>query len=267
MKKIWLSVGISLFILAGCAPKTPRPAVSETNDQWAMIQKAGVLVVGTEGTYRPMTYHDEKDELVGFEVDVAKALAAKLGLKVKFVEAAWDALLAGLDAGRLDTVINEVSPSTERRKKYDFTEEYTFVHGVAITSKDNHDIHSFADLAGKRSAQTLSSSWAQVAEKNGADIVSVTAFRESIEMILSGRADTSLNSELAFYTFLEAQPEMKDRLKIAAESTDVITTAIPVRKGETRFLTALNEALKALQEEGTLRAISQKYFARDITVR
>ena len=82
------------------------------------IQNAGVIKVGVEGTYQPYTYHDEDGNLTGFDVDVAKAIAEKLGVEVDFTEADWDSLLAGIDSGRIDTVINAVSVTDERKEKY-----------------------------------------------------------------------------------------------------------------------------------------------------
>ena len=79
------------------------------DDELAQIQESGKLKVGVEGTYPPYTYHDDNGELTGFDVEVAKAIADKLGVEADFTESDWDSLLAGIDSGRLDTVINAVS--------------------------------------------------------------------------------------------------------------------------------------------------------------
>ena len=91
------------------------------DDQLAQIQEKGEIVVAMEGTWSPWTYHDENDELVGYDVEVAKAIADKLGVKATFVEGEWDGLFAGMDAGRYDIVVNGVDVTEERAEKYDFT--------------------------------------------------------------------------------------------------------------------------------------------------
>ena len=114
-----LSVLMVATLLVGCGNKdaqdtnqtddSDKQNQEEVNDQLAAIQAAGKLVVGVEGTYYPYTYHDETtNELDGYDIQVAKKLADYLGVEVEFVESDWDSLLAGLDSGRLDTVINDV---------------------------------------------------------------------------------------------------------------------------------------------------------------
>ena len=84
------------------------------------INNHGTVTVGTEGTYAPFTYHDESGKLTGYDVEVTRAVADKLGFKVDFKETAWDAMLAGLKAERFDLVANQVGLTTpERRATFD----------------------------------------------------------------------------------------------------------------------------------------------------
>ncbi len=94
-----------------------------------------MIKVGVEGTYQPYTYHDEDGNLTGFDVDVAKAIAEKLGVEVDFTEADWDSLLAGIDSGRIDTVINAVSVTDERKEKYDFAGPYFYIEQQVVIKK------------------------------------------------------------------------------------------------------------------------------------
>lgn len=146
MKKsaLILALLMCLAILAGCSnsskqdtpadtPAAPEASTTEPvpepepDDQLAAIQKAGKLVVGVEGTYYPFTFHDEEtNELTGYDIEVAEAVAAQMGVEVEFVESEWDSLLVALDTGRLDTVINDVTATDERREKYDFSENYFY---------------------------------------------------------------------------------------------------------------------------------------------
>ena len=227
------------------------------------IQQAGVLIVGTEGTYSPNSYHDENGDLVGFDVDVARGVAQHLGVDIQFVEAEWDSLFASMDSGRIDLVVNEVEASDERRQKYDFSEPYTYVHGALLVGADNTDITSFDDLAGKRAAQNLTSSWGQEAERYGATLVSVDAVAQGIELILSGRADCMLNAETAFYDYLNKHPDAA--VKIVAKTDTTTSSCIPVPKGNERLVEAIDQALDEMRESGELAALSEQYFGADVT--
>jgi len=116
----------------------------------AKIKSAGVFKVGTEGTFPPFTYHDTSGKLVGFDVDIAREIARRIGVKAEFVEGKWDGLVAGLDANRYDAVINQVSITPERQAKYDFSVPYITPKAVLIVNNNNQDIHTFADLKGKK---------------------------------------------------------------------------------------------------------------------
>ena len=104
------------------------PIAAATNafaaDDLAQIKSSGVFRVGTEGTYAPFTYHDETGKLTGFDVDIATAIAQRLGVKPQFVEGKWDGLIAGLDVNRYDAVVNEVAITDARKAKYDFSTPY-----------------------------------------------------------------------------------------------------------------------------------------------
>lgn len=93
-------------------------------DDLAQVKASGVFRVGTEGTYAPFTYHDEAGKLTGFDVDIASAIAERLGVKPQFVEGKWDGLIAGLDVNRYDAVINEISITDARKATYDFSTPY-----------------------------------------------------------------------------------------------------------------------------------------------
>lgn len=233
------------------------------DDALAKIQEAGVLTIGTEGTYAPYSYHDESGKLVGFDVEIAELIAEKLGVKAEFAETKWDAMIAGLDAKRFDIIANQVGITDARKEKYDFSEPYTYIHGALIVQKDNEDIKTFEDLAGKKSAQTLTSNWGQTAEQYGAELVGVDGFEQSVELIASGRADATINSEVALYDYLKQKPDAP--IKVVALSDNPSIVGIPVRKGEDSLYEAVNKAILELKEDGKLTELSLKYFGVDIT--
>ena len=108
-----------------------------------------------EGAWQPWSYHDESDTLVGYDVEVSRAIAEKLGVEPEYVESDWDSLFAGLDAGRFDMVCNGVEVTDERALTYDFTTPYGYIHTALAVRKDNNEIKTFEDLKGKTTANSL----------------------------------------------------------------------------------------------------------------
>ena len=236
---------------------------AEDGDQLAKILEAGKIIIGTEGTYSPNSYHDENGDLVGFDVEVGRKVAEKLGVEVEFFEAEWDSRFSSMDAGRIDTVINEVEYSDERALKYDFSNPYTYIRGALMVKGDNEEIKSFEDLDGKKAAQNLTSSWGRMAEEYGAELVGVDAVAQTVDLLLTGRADATLNVETAFSDYLKKNPDAD--VKVVAWTEEVSSSLIPVKKGNEDLLKAINEAIDELRESGELAELSEKYFGMDVT--
>ena len=234
-------------------------------DQLARIREKGELIVAMEGTWSPWTYHDESDKLVGYDVEVAQLIGDKLGVKVTYVEGEWDGLFAGLDAGRYDMVVNGVEVTDERREKYDFSEPYGFIRTAVIVDGANMEIQSFEDLKGKKTANTISSTYAELAESYGAKVTGVDDLNQTFELLNTGRIDATLNAELTFYDYINAHPEKN--LKIAALTDDASLVCIPMRKGEDSktLREAVNKAIDEIRESGDLAKLSDKYFGNDIS--
>ncbi|WP_304345291.1 amino acid ABC transporter substrate-binding protein [Campylobacter showae] len=225
--------------------------------------KEGVLTIATEGTYAPFSYYDDKNELKGYDVDIAREVAKKLNLKIEFLTAPWDAMLAAFDAGKADAVFNQVSVTDERKKKYDYAQPYTVVHGAIITHKDNDDIKNFDDLKGKKNADSATSNWAKVAASYGAQNVTVDSFSKSMELLVSKRVDTVVRDNIVFYDFIKQRPGAP--VKIAAEGSDTDYTAPIVQKGNTELADQISKAIEELKNEGKLSEISIRYFGKDVS--
>ena len=240
-------------------------ASTESGDLLAQIQERGEIVIAMEGTWAPWTYHDENDELVGFDVEVGQQIAEALGVEATFVEGEWDGLLAGLDAGRYDIMINGVDITEERADAYDFSDPYAYNRTAVIVSGDNSDITSMEDLVGKHTANTISSTYAEVAEQYGAEVTGVDDLNQTFELLLSGRIDATLNAEVTYYDYMEAHPDAN--IKIACLDPEATQVAIPFRKGEetASLREAVNQALADMRESGVLTELSEKYFGTDIT--
>lgn len=227
------------------------------------IKAKGVVLVGTEGTYSPFSYHDAGNKLVGFDVEIAEAVGKKLGVKTQFVETKWDSMIAGLDAKRFDIVFNQVGVTNERKQKYDFSTPYTVTRAALVVRSDNQDIKTFNDLKGKKSAQSLTSDFAQMAQKYGAQLVGTDGFNQSADLVISKRADATINDDIAFYDYKKQKADAP--LKIAATLADASQNAALVRKGNESFVKAVDDALAKLAADGTLSQISNKYFGKDVT--
>ncbi len=227
------------------------------------IKAAGVLKIGTEGTYAPFTYHDKDNKLVGFDVEIGEAVAAKLGVKPEFVEGKWDGLIAGLDAKRYDTVINQVGITEERKKKFNFSNPYIVSKVVLIVNEKNDTIKDFADLKGKKSAQSLTSNYGRLAKEAGAELVATDGFDQSIQLVLTGRADATLNDSLSYLDFKTHQPDAP--VKVVKEKENADASGIIVRKGDDELVAAINKALDEIKADGTYDKIAQKYFGQDVS--
>ena len=263
-----------VLTLAGCSSNSGSSAAASgaassaastgAADQLAAIQANGKLVVALEGAWQPWSYHDESDTLVGYDVEVSRAIAEKLGVEPEYVESDWDSLFAGLDAGRFDIVCNGVEVTDERAKTYDFTTPYGYIHTALAVRKDNEDIKSFEDLKGKTTANSLASTYMELAESYGATVQGIDTLEETIQLLTAGRIDATLNADVSFYDYLNVHPDAD--FKLVAQTAEASHVAIPVLKSEdTAYLDALNAAIEELRADGTLKTLSEKYFGQDIS--
>ena len=256
--------------LTGCAaggsasesPAGSSPASAD--DSLASVQESGTLTVGTEGTYRPFSFHaGGSGDLTGYDVEVAEAVGEKLGVEVEFEETQWDGIFAGLEADRFDVIANQVTINPQRTEKYDFSEPYTISTGVIVVPADDNSITSFESLAGKTTAQSLTSNWFTLAEESGATVQAVEGWAQSVALVEQGRVDATINDNL---TFLDYKKETgAANLKVAAETDEKSESAFAFKKGSTSLVEAVNTALAELRDEGTLAEISEKYFGEDVS--
>ena len=239
-------------------------AASTGSDLLSTIQERGTLIVALEGAWQPWSFHDESDTLVGYDVEVSRAIAEKLGVEPEYVESDWDSLFAGLDAGRYDIVCNGVEVTDERSKTYDFTTPYGYIHTALAVKKDNDSITSFEDLNGKTTANSLASTYMELAESYGATVQGIDTLEETIQLLTAGRIDATLNADVSFYDYLNVHPDAD--FKLVAFTEEASHVAIPLRKGDetATLLEAINNAIEELRADGTLTELSEKYFGQDI---
>ena len=233
------------------APATPERTSAQVPDP---------LRVGTEGVYAPFSIK-QGDDFTGFDVEVMKAVGERLGVEVAFVATPWDSMFAALAAGRFDVVANQVNVNPEREKLYDLSDPYVDTAGVLVVAEDNPEgIEELSDLKGKRAAENLTSSWAEVAKDHGAEIVGVDGMNEAMSSLKEGRVDAIVNDKLAVRNYIATSPD--PGVKIVAETDDQAQSVFAAKKG-TGYMPEINQALAEMEEDGTTQAIYDKYFSTD----
>ncbi|GAA0590837.1 cystine ABC transporter substrate-binding lipoprotein TcyA [Virgibacillus siamensis] len=273
MKKVLYIVllAVLMLILTACGgesnegSKQSDSAQDSSGNLYDHVMETGVLTVGTEGTYAPFTFHNSQDKLTGYDVEVIREVAERMGFEVEFMETKWDAMFAGLNSERFDVIANQVGINKERKANYDFSIPYTYTSAVVVTPKDNNSVDSFDDIKGKKSAQSLTSNFEKIAEEHGAEIVNVKGLAQSIELIKQGRVDLTVNDRLAVLDYIQKQGG--EQIKIAAKQDDATKTAFTFNKGNEKLVNAVNKQLKAMKEDGTLKKIGKEWFGEDVSVK
>lgn len=229
------------------------------------VKTRGTLRVALEGNYPPFNFKDAKSgELSGFEVDLARLLAAKLGVKPEFTTTEWSGILAGLGAGKYDVIINQVGITEERQKAFDFSDTYTLSSAQLIVRKDEkRQFNSLDDLKGKKLGLGQGTNFEQKAKSvPGIDIKTYPGSPEYLSDLASGRIDAALNSNLLIGYLLKSS---NLQLKAGAPVGVVDSVGIPFQKGNPKFKAALNKALADIQKDGSFRQTSVKWFGIDVS--
>lgn len=273
-RRTLLALAASTMLLSACGQSTTNDADTNATDSAAKggsdllqrIDDKGTINVGTEGTYPPFTYHDESGKLTGYDVEVTRAVADKLGVTVEFKETQWDAMLAGLDSKRFDMVANQVGLTTpERQAKYDKTTAYSWSGAVVLAPKDDNRYSSWDNLKGLRTAQSLSSNYGELAERYKAEIVPVDGMAQAVQLVKQDRADFTMNDNLAVLDYLKKFPDSGLEIKLTAPKSEQTGSGIVLLKGNDAVVSKLDEAMAALQADGTLTKLSEQFFGADIS--
>lgn len=252
---------------AGIESSSDTASDSSSDDLLSTIKERGYITVAMEGTWAPWTYHDEDDNLVGFDVEVAKAVADELGVDVQYQEGEWDGLLAGVQSGRYDIMVNGVGYTEERAQAYTFSDPYCYNKTALIVRGDNEDIKSLEDLKGKTTCNSANSTYQLIAEEYGANVLDVETLDGTLEMVLAGtdRADATLNAEASFLDYMNAHPDANLKIVDYYPESEKVCIIMPKGDSSDSLKEAINSAIEKLRADGTLSELSNKYFGGDIT--
>lgn len=259
MKKL-LVVLLAVLMLCACS-KT-----KEYSSHLEKVQSEGKIVIATEGMWEPWTYVDGNGNLTGYDVELGRAIVEKLGVEAEFVTGDFTGFLSGLDNGQYDLVINGIDVTEERQAKYDFSNTYAYASSYLIVKGDNEDIKSLEDLNGKKLTNSPGSSYALLGEQYGASNVGGDTFADTINNLVNGYADASINSADTYGLYIKEHPDADVKVVMTIDPLDV---AIPFVKGEynKEFLDAVNSVIDELKASGELSSLSIKFFGTDITVK
>ena len=251
------------------AQSETTPAQTEGDGSLQRVLDAGKLVIGAEGNWIPYVYNEDgTGELTGFEVEVAKEVASRLGVEAEFqISDSWDPVLAGLDAARYDIVICGVNPNPERQEKYACSIAYAENPYCLVVNGDNTEITSFDDLDGKLCINSPSSAAGQIAQRYGATTADgdLTA---AMEQLNTGRADAHVNNVAAVDAYMAERPDVN--VKIAAtyepdeENRYEIESAAMLRKEDQELCDKVSEILQSMIDDGTLYDLTVKYFGEAV---
>lgn len=257
-------LGRTLLAALGLALLAATHVTARAADLLDDVKQRGTLRIALEGTYPPFNFKDDKGQLAGFDVEVATAIAAKLGVKPEFTPTEWSAILAGLQAGKYDVIVNQVAATPQRRAVFDFSEPYV-VSGaqLIVRANETRPMATPADLKGKKIGVGQGSNYADMARKiDGAEVKVYPGATEYLQDLATGRIDAALNDSLLI-PYLAQKTKLP--VKAGAPLGETESNAIPFRKDSPKFKQAIDGALAAMKADGSYAKISTKWFGRDVS--
>jgi len=251
-----LSVAI---LFAGCGTS---PAAK------SLTIKEGVLMVGIDDNYPPMEFHDENNDLVGFDIDMTNALAEKLGLKVEYQPIAWEGIFEALKTDRYDVIISSVSMTTERLQNFEFTKPYLANGQVIVAKPGDTTIKSPKDLAGFKvgvqtntTADTACVKYVET-EKINFELTRYDDIIQTFEAMNVGRIDYIV---VDYAVAIDYQTKHPDKYYITGAQLTNEPIAVCLKKGNTALRDEIQKAIDGIRKDGKLSEFSKKWFQADYT--
>ncbi|MGF6961624.1 transporter substrate-binding domain-containing protein [Paraburkholderia youngii] len=240
--------------------------VAHAEDLLDSVKQAGVLKIGLEGTYPPFDSRNKDGQLEGFDVDVAKAVAAKLGVKPEFIPTEWSGIIAALQSGKFDVIINQVTITPQRKQVLDFSQPYTYSAAQLIQrADDKREFKSLDEFKGdKKIGVTLGTNYDQMARAvPGINVQTYPGAPEKLRDLAAKRIDATIDDRLMLpYIIKNSQLPLRTGAVLKGADQEM---GIPFRKDNPKFAKALDDALTQMKQDGTLKKISMHWFGTDVT--
>lgn len=263
MKKRFTLLILSLLIivisLVSCSNLNNKTNSTDLNNK--------TITIGTSGTYYPFTYSNNGN-LEGFEIDIWNEIGKKLNYNIKFKTASFSGLFGMLESGKVDTLANQITLTNERKEKYFFTDPTVYSGAQIIVKQDNNSIKSFDDLIGKKVGVDLGSNYEQIVkdkDKNGnIKIITYQNTDAAFNELLLGRIDAVVIDKVSA---IAAIKEKNLNLQLAGKPIDKIENAYPFLKTKENehLIKDINSALLDMKNDGSLKAISEKWLGTNVT--
>ncbi|MDB1087131.1 transporter substrate-binding domain-containing protein [Streptomyces sp. ACA25] len=242
------------------------PEAAEAADDDAAgypLVEDGKLTFAMSGQYRPFNYFDESGEIAGFDVDLGAEIAERLGLEPNPVTGPFNSLVAGLKSERYDLIIGSMSPTEERKKEVDFTDEY-YVAGAQLFVSDDSSVTSVDELENASVGVVLGTTFEEFADEQAgiSDVTTYTSDNEALRDLANGRTDAAITTNLlGLYQIKETGLTIKP----VGEVLFPDPAAIASQQKNTALTAEVNEILAALRSDGTYTELSEKWFGVDIS--
>ncbi|EOH80677.1 family 3 extracellular solute-binding protein [Enterococcus malodoratus] len=267
MLKKWL-VGLAL-VTAGVILTACGSGQSSEDDSWTKVKDQKELTVATSGTLFPSSYYNDENKLVGYDVDVAKAVAKKLDLKINFKEYNVDGQVTAVNRGEADFAANDFGMTKERGKKFSLSSpiKHSF-DSMIVRKSDDSGIHSLKDLKGKKAAGEPNTSYMKLAEKYGAKAVTYdnATNDQYLTDVANGRTDVILNDYYLQKMSIGALPDIPVKI-LEDVYFNANSTGFLFAKKNQALKAKIDDALTTLKKDGTLKKISNQYFGTDVSVK
>ena len=221
------------------------------------------IVVGTSGVYAPFTYRGEDGELTGFDVEVIREVAERLGVEIEFVTSDFDGLIGSLNSSRIDVLANQTWRTPQREEDYTLTDFYMLSSPVLVVHKDNTDIRSLDDIAGRVGGHSETSVYANMTREHGGRVEILTTYTEQALNIELGRIDYTINNIGSVVHYFQENPNAPLlAIPLQLDRDFEVVFALPGQNAE-KLRDAINEILVEMKADGTLQRIYDKYFNLD----
>ncbi|PCF95573.1 transporter substrate-binding domain-containing protein [Vreelandella nigrificans] len=261
------NIGFSKAVVGLAASVCIYGGSAIADDSWQKVEQKGTLVVGTSGTYAPITFLDENNQLTGFEVELVRQVAEQLGIEVEFSLMAFDGILPALRNGQIDVAAHDFAITEARQEIFDFVEPHKYSYGsIVVRAEDVDNFTSAYDLEGVDVALgSLTSNYAIFADNISAHGVAYDGGVEAIlRDIINGNRDAYLNDYLVLRRTLEGFDD--DRLAVASDVKYHSTqSAMAVLKGNEALRDKLSEAVVTLIENGTVTDLAIEFLGEDVS--